>query len=38
MAPQEMMMTDDVLTFVENGVGRIRLNRPRAIDAVSHRR
>ena len=35
MAPQEMMMTDDVLTFVENGVGRIRLNRPRAIHALT---
>ena len=28
-------MTDDVLTFVEGGVGRIRLNRPKAIHALT---
>jgi enoyl-CoA hydratase len=28
-------MTDEVLTFVEQGVGRIRLNRPRAIHALT---
>ena len=28
-------MTDPVLTFIENGVGRIRLNRPRAIHALT---
>ncbi|HEX7875513.1 MAG TPA: enoyl-CoA hydratase/isomerase family protein [Sphingobium sp.] len=28
-------MTDQVLTFIENGVGRIRLNRPRAIHALT---
>ncbi|CAN5217092.1 enoyl-CoA hydratase/isomerase family protein [soil metagenome] len=28
-------MTDDVLTFVEGGIGRIRLNRPRAIHALT---
>ena len=29
------MMTEQVLTFIENGVGRIRLNRPRAIHALT---
>lgn len=29
-------MTDQVLTFVDNGVGRIRLNRPKAIHALTH--
>ncbi|MHA6766717.1 enoyl-CoA hydratase/isomerase family protein [Sphingobium ummariense] len=28
-------MTDQVLTFIEHGVGRIRLNRPRAIHALT---
>jgi enoyl-CoA hydratase len=28
-------MTDDVLTFVEGGVGRIRLNRPKALHALT---
>src|SRR5690606_4735169 len=28
-------MTNEVLTFVENGVGRIRLNRPKAIHALT---
>jgi enoyl-CoA hydratase len=28
-------MTDDVLTFVEGGVGRIRLNRPKVIHALT---
>jgi enoyl-CoA hydratase len=28
-------LTDDVLTFVEGGVGRIRLNRPKAIHALT---
>lgn len=28
--------SDDVLTFVEGGVGRIRLNRPKAIHALTH--
>jgi enoyl-CoA hydratase len=28
-------MTDQVLTFIENGVGRIRLNRPKAIHALT---
>lgn len=28
-------MTDQVLTFIENGIGRIRLNRPRAIHALT---
>jgi enoyl-CoA hydratase len=28
-------MTDEVLTFIENGVGRIRLNRPKAIHALT---
>jgi enoyl-CoA hydratase len=28
-------MTDEVLTFIEGGVGRIRLNRPRAIHALT---
>jgi enoyl-CoA hydratase len=28
-------MTDQVLTFIERGVGRIRLNRPRAIHALT---
>jgi enoyl-CoA hydratase len=28
-------MTDEVLTFAENGVGRIRLNRPKAIHALT---
>ena len=28
-------MTDDVITFVEGGVGRIRLNRPKAIHALT---
>lgn len=28
-------MTDQVLTIIENGVGRIRLNRPRAIHALT---
>ena len=28
-------MTDDVLTFVERGVGRIRLNRPKALHALT---
>ncbi len=32
---REMDMTDPVLTFIENGVGRIRLNRPRAIHALT---
>ncbi len=30
-------MTEDVLTFVERGVGRIRLNRPKAIHALTTR-
>ena len=30
-----MRMTDQVLTFIENGVGRIRLNRPKAIHALT---
>ena len=29
-------MTDDVLVSVEGGVGRIRLNRPKAIHALTH--
>jgi enoyl-CoA hydratase len=29
------MMTDQVLTIIENGVGRIRLNRPKAIHALT---
>ncbi|MET0376416.1 MAG: enoyl-CoA hydratase/isomerase family protein [Rhizorhabdus sp.] len=29
-------MTDDVLTFVEGRTGRIRLNRPKAIHALTH--
>lgn len=29
-------MTDDVLTFIEGRVGRIRLNRPKAIHALTH--
>ncbi|HWK34693.1 enoyl-CoA hydratase/isomerase family protein [Sphingomonas sp.] len=29
-------MTDDVLTFVDGRVGRIRLNRPKAIHALNH--
>jgi len=28
-------MTDQVLTFIENGVGRIRLNRPKALHALT---
>lgn len=28
-------MTEQVLTFIENGVGRIRLNRPKAIHALT---
>ena len=28
-------MTDDVLTFIENTIGRIRLNRPKAIHALT---
>jgi enoyl-CoA hydratase len=28
-------MTDQVLTFIENGIGRIRLNRPKAIHALT---
>lgn len=28
-------MTDQLLTFIENGVGRIRLNRPKAIHALT---
>ena len=28
-------MTDQVLTFIENAIGRIRLNRPRAIHALT---
>lgn len=28
-------MTDQILTFIENGVGRIRLNRPKAIHALT---
>jgi len=28
-------MTDEVLTFTQNGIGRIRLNRPRAIHALT---
>ena len=28
-------MTDDVLTSVEGGVGRLRLNRPKAIHALT---
>jgi len=28
-------MTDEVLTFIENGLGRIRLNRPKAIHALT---
>ena len=28
-------MTDQVLTFIESGVGRIRLNRPKAIHALT---
>ena len=28
-------MTEDVLTFVEHGVGRIRLNRPKALHALT---
>ncbi|MFZ2998350.1 enoyl-CoA hydratase/isomerase family protein [Sphingobium sp.] len=28
-------MTDQVLTLIENGIGRIRLNRPRAIHALT---
>jgi enoyl-CoA hydratase len=30
-------MTDDVLTYVEGGVGRLRLNRPKAIHALTTR-
>ena len=29
-------MTDQVLTYVDQGVGRIRLNRPKAIHALTH--
>ena len=28
-------MTQDVLTYVENGIGRIRLNRPKALHALT---
>ena len=28
-------MTDQVLTFIENNIGRIRLNRPKAIHALT---
>ena len=28
-------MTDQVLTFIENSIGRIRLNRPKAIHALT---
>ena len=31
----EGQMTDDVLTFVDRGVGRIRLNRPKALHALT---
>ena len=28
-------MTDQIFTFIDNGVGRIRLNRPKAIHALT---